>query len=44
MLAHVDGRCDVQALLWVAPMRDVDALKTLYRMLRKGWLELRRAA
>jgi hypothetical protein len=44
LLAQIDGRTDIQALLWVAPMRDVDALKILYRMLRKGLLELRRAA
>ena len=44
LLEQVDGHTDIQALLWVAPMRDVEALKILYRMLKKGWLELRRAA
>ena len=44
LLEQVDGHTEIQALLWVAPMRDVAALKILYRMLKKGWLELRRAA
>ena len=44
LLEHVDGRTTVQSLLWVAPMRDVDVLKSLGRMLKKGWVELRRAA
>jgi hypothetical protein len=44
LLEQVDGHTEIQALLWVAPMRDVEALKILYRMLKKGWLELRRAA
>ncbi len=44
LLEHVDGRTTVQSLLWVAPMRDVDVLKSLGRMLEKGWVELRRVA
>jgi len=44
LLEQVDGHTEIQALLWVAPMRDIEALKILYRMLKKGWLEVRRAA
>jgi uncharacterized protein DUF4388 len=44
LLEHFDGRTTVQALLWITPMRDVDVLKALLRMVQKGWVELRRAA
>jgi hypothetical protein len=44
LLEHIDGVTDVKALLWVSPMRDVDALKTLRRMMTRGWLEVRQAA
>jgi hypothetical protein len=44
LLEHIDGVTDIQALLWVTPMRDVEVLKTLSRLLRKGWIEVREAA
>ena len=44
LLEQVDGTTDIQALLWVTPMRDVEVLKTLSRLLRKGWIEVRQAA
>jgi hypothetical protein len=44
LLEQIDGRTTIQSLLWVAPMRDVDVLRTLSRMVGKGWVELRRAA
>ena len=44
LLEHVDGHTTVQSLLWVTPLRDVDVLKTLSRMVKRGWVELRRAA
>ncbi|HXV75794.1 MAG TPA: DUF4388 domain-containing protein [Candidatus Polarisedimenticolaceae bacterium] len=44
LLEQIDGASDVRSLLWVSPLREVDALKTLRRMLNKGWIEIRRAA
>jgi len=44
LLEHIDGITDIQALLWVTPMRDVEVLKTLSNLLRKGWIETRQAA
>ncbi len=42
LLEYIDGTTDVQALLWITPLRDVDVLKTLSRMLKKGWIEFRK--
>jgi hypothetical protein len=44
LLEQIDGVTDIQALLWVTPMRDVEVLKTLSRLLRRGWIEVRQAA
>jgi hypothetical protein len=44
LLEQIDGTTDIQALLWVTPMRDVEVLKALSRLLHKGWIEVRRAA
>jgi len=44
LLEQIDGITDIQALLWVTPIRDVEVLKTLSRLLRKGWIEVRQAA
>jgi hypothetical protein len=44
LLEQIDGVTDIQALLWVAPIRDVEVLKTLSRLHRKGWIEMRQAA
>ena len=44
LLEQIDGSTDIQALLWVTPIRDVEVLKTLSRLLRKGWIEMRQAA
>ena len=44
LLEQIDGSTDIQALLWVTPIRDVEVLKTLSRLLRKGWIEVRQAA
>lgn len=44
LIDQIDGSTDVQSLLWVTPMRDVEVLKTLSSLLRKGWIEVRQAA
>jgi hypothetical protein len=44
LLEQVDGITDIQALLWVTPLRDVEVLKTLSRLLRKGYIDVRQAA
>jgi len=44
LLEQIDGITDIQALLWVTPLREVEVLKTLSRLLRKGWIEVRQAA
>jgi hypothetical protein len=44
LLEHIDGNTEIQALLWVTPMRDVEVFKTLSRLLGKGWIEVREAA
>ncbi len=37
----IDGQNDIRAILWVVPLREVDALRTLRGMLRKGLIEMR---
>jgi hypothetical protein len=44
LMEQIDGATDIQSLLWVTPMRDVEVLKTLSSLLRKGWIEVRQAA
>lgn len=44
MLEQIDGVTDIKALLWVSPMREVDSLRTLRRMIGRGWIEVRQAA
>ena len=43
LLAQIDGSTDIQALLWVTPMRDIEVLKSLSSLLRRGWIEMREA-
>jgi len=38
LLSKVDGRTDVNALLWCAPLREVDALRTLRNLIDGGIL------
>jgi hypothetical protein len=40
LLGLVDGKNDFKTILWIAPMRDVDALRTLGQMLKKGLIEV----
>ena len=44
LIDQIDGSTDIQSLLWVAPMNEVDVLKTLSCLLRRGWIEVRQAA
>ena len=44
ILEQIDGVTDIRALLWISPLREVDALKALRRMLKKGWVAFRQAA
>jgi hypothetical protein len=39
----IDGTVDVQGLIWVAPLQEVDVLRTLKRLLARGVIELREA-
>jgi hypothetical protein len=41
LLSLVDGQADVKAILWLAPLREVDALKALRRLLDRGLIEVR---
>jgi hypothetical protein len=44
LIDQIDGSTDIQSLLWFAPMSEVDVLKTLSCLLRRGWIEVRQAA
>ena len=44
LLGLIDGANDIRAILWVAPMREVETLKTLRGMSRKGLIEVREPA
>lgn len=41
LLDMLDGETDIQSISWVAPLREVDVLRALQRMLDKGLIELR---
>lgn len=40
LVGHIDGKRDVRTLMWLAPMREVETLRTLSRMLRKGLIQV----
>jgi hypothetical protein len=40
LLNMIDGRSDIQSMLWVTPLREVDVLVTLRRMLDRGLIAL----
>jgi hypothetical protein len=40
LLSLIDGMTDLQAILWLTPMREVDVIIALQRMVRKGMIEL----
>jgi len=41
LLSRIDGTWDVRSIIQVAPIRDVEALRTLKKMREKGIIELR---
>ena len=41
LLSRIDGTWDVRSIIQVAPIRDVEALRTLKKMREKGVIELR---
>jgi hypothetical protein len=41
LMSLLNGTSDVRSILWVAPLREVDVLRTLRLMLDKGLIELR---
>lgn len=41
LLDMLDGETDIQSISWVAPLREVDILRALQSMLKKGLIELR---
>jgi hypothetical protein len=40
LLSMIDGTTDVQSILWLAPLREVDGLMALRRMVRKQMIDL----
>ena len=40
LLSMVDGVSDIRALSWLAPMRQVEVLRILDRLLQSGWIEI----
>jgi hypothetical protein len=43
LISLLDGNADVRSIIWVAPLREVDVLRTLRQMLDQGLIELREA-
>jgi hypothetical protein len=43
LMSLLDGSSDIRSILWVAPLREVDVLRTLRQMLDHGVIELREA-
>jgi hypothetical protein len=41
MLSRIDGRWDIKSIIQLAPLREVDALRTLKRMREMGMIDLR---
>jgi len=40
LLSLIDGKTDIKSILWVAPLREVDVLRSLRQMLQKGLIAL----
>jgi hypothetical protein len=40
LVSLIDGESDIQEILWVAPLREVDGLRALRRMLDRGLIRL----
>ena len=43
LLSLMDGKADIRSILWVAPLREVDVLRSLRQMLDRGVIETRDA-
>lgn len=41
LLTMLDGKSDIKSILWLAPLREVDVMKGLQRLYRRGLIELR---
>ena len=41
LMSLLDGESDVRSILWVAPLREVDLLRTLRQLLDRGVIEMR---
>jgi len=41
LLTMLDGKSDIKSILWLAPLREVDVMKGLQRLLQRGLIELR---
>jgi len=41
LLTMLDGKSDIKSVVWLAPLREVDVLKALQRMVNAGLIELR---
>ena len=41
LLTMLDGKSDIKSVVWLAPLREVDVLKALQRMVDAGLVELR---
>jgi hypothetical protein len=40
LLTLIDGRSDIKSILWIAPMRTVEVLQALHKLLEKGLIDL----
>jgi len=40
LLSRIDGTWDVKSIIQISPIREIDALRTLKRMIEKGVIEL----
>ena len=43
LLSMLDGVSDIKSLCWVAPLREVDLMRSLQRLHERGLIELREA-
>jgi len=43
LISLLDGKADIRSIIWVAPLREIDVLRTLRQMLDQGVIELREA-
>ena len=41
LLTLIDGKSDIKSVVWLAPLREIDVLQALQRMLDADLIELR---